>query len=80
MRKTILVIALLAGIAGCTFTPAIADLESDKVVIQYGGGDLSVVNAEAQRGCSIHSKTAEGPVSSWLLSNYGPSQYLYACK
>jgi hypothetical protein len=52
--------------------------------VQYNGQDGALVSAEAQRGCAIHGKTAQGPISS-RCSNPGGYvcygyEYLFACK
>lgn len=84
MRR--LVIFAIIGLCGCaTPAPVISDLESDKVLVQYNGQDVGVLTAEAQRGCAIHGKTAQGPISQrcWNAGAYGTCygwEYLFACR
>jgi hypothetical protein len=65
-------------------TPVISDLENDKGLVQYNGNDTAVLQAEAQRGCSIHGRTAYGPLSSRCYNPQGyvcyGYEYLFACK
>jgi hypothetical protein len=80
------IVVLSLGLAACgTPLPVIADLEDDKVQVQYAGSDMNVLNAEAQNGCAIHDRTAVGPISNICGASDGwgnclTRQYLFACK
>jgi hypothetical protein len=66
---------------GCAAQPVIYDLENDKVQVQANGyTDLEQITQTAMQGCAIHSRTAQGPLSTRPLGNYGPYLHLYACK
>ena len=78
MRIFALSLAFL--ITGCATTAVISDLESDKVLVQGSGGDMSIINAEARRGCAIHGKTASAAISWTCVDQYCMTKrYLYAC-
>lgn len=81
MKWIALLLLTFVGV-GCATRAVIADLESDKVIIQVSGGrDMGVVNREAMKACSIHSRVAHGPLSMRCLDEYCiVAQYLYACK
>ena len=59
-------------------TPA-GDDAGNKVLIQYSGTDTAALMNEAQRGCSIHGKFAEGPISTrcWNATQYSCLGYEY---
>lgn len=64
----------------CASRAVIADLESDKAIVQLRGSDLRVADAEAARGCDIHGKRAVR-ISTSCLNNYCTKKnILYACK
>ncbi len=82
MRKLLIAVAASMALTGCLAIPAIiADLESDKVVVQ--GNRLwtepAVIEAKAREGCAIHNKAPHGPLSS-RCRNDGTCQHLFACK
>ena len=81
-RRMWLTAALL--VVGCIAPePIIADLEDDKVQIQYNGDDQSAVMATANEGCAIHGRKAVGPLSTRTVgTGYYTSDYyyLFACK
>lgn len=77
MRTIPFIFAL--ALAGCATTATIADLEEDKVIVQGTGGDLSVIDAEANRGCAMHGRVAQR-ISYTCLDGYCiRKSYLYAC-
>ncbi len=84
MRKqTILRWALFStlGLAGCLKTPAvIADLETDKVVVQSGMGTTEEdVWAKAREGCALHDRLPK-PLSAKCVDQYCLSKnLLFAC-
>lgn len=80
-KKNLLALCFVGlAVAGCTTQAAIRDLESDKVIVQAQGGDMSVIRQEAQRGCSVHGKSAV-PISQSCLDGYCMrKEYLFACK
>ena len=64
----------------CTSRAVIADLESDKAIVQLSGNDLGVADAEAAWGCDIHGKGAYR-ISTNCIDNYCfTKNILYACK
>lgn len=64
----------------CASRAVIADLESDKAIIQLNGSDFGVADAEAARGCNIHGKKAQR-ISTTCVGNYcSQKNVLYACK
>jgi hypothetical protein len=76
-----IVFALLAAvcIAGCSTTAVISDLQTDKVIVQADGNNLSVIEAEARRGCAIHNRRPV-PISHRCLDHFCTQMaYLYAC-
>jgi len=82
MQRTMV---LLTGIIsllllpGCASRAVIADLENDKAIIQLTGSDLSVADAEAQKGCNIHGKYAQR-ISYICKGSYcSRKDVLYAC-
>jgi hypothetical protein len=83
MRTSVVILTTIALVA-CTAVPVISDLTTDKVVFQYDGNDTATVQGEAQRGCSIHGRTAVGPISSHCYKPSGfvcyGNEYLFACK
>lgn len=76
------ILTCAALLAACTVRTeaTIADLETDKVVVQaLGGNDLTVIDAEAQRGCRIHGRRAQR-ISYTCVDLYcSRRDYLYAC-
>ena len=75
----ILVIAFLVG--GCAAPAVIADLETDKVIVQSRlGTSPEDIAAKAREGCALHGRTAV-PISKQCLDNYCISaNHLFACK
>ena len=81
--RNLFVAVALAFLMGCVAAPAIiADLESDKVIVQSGlGTKPEAIKAKANEGCEIHGKTPEGPLSMRCLDQYCLSaRHLFACK
>lgn len=78
--KRIIVAALAAlSLAGCATHAAIADLESDKVVVRASGNDGNVIRRQADAGCAVHKKRAT-PISHQCLDSYCITvDYLFAC-
>jgi hypothetical protein len=80
MKQWGLTVLILFTVGGCATRAVIADLEDDKVIVQASGSDMTVINAEAQKGCQVHDRTAV-PISHTCLNAYCTvSNYLYACK
>jgi hypothetical protein len=76
----IFALALAFLITSCGTTAVISDLESEKVIVQATGGDMSIINAEARRGCAMHNKTASAMISWTCVDGYCVTKrYLYAC-
>lgn len=66
-------------IAGCGTTAVISDLQTDKVIVQAKGSDMSVIEAEARKGCAIHRRQPV-PISNRCLNHFcSQTAYLYAC-
>lgn len=82
MRQFKIAILILAAatLSGCATQAVIADLEDDKVIVQAQGNDMTVINAEAQRGCQMHGKTARQVSKACLNGWCTAANYLYACQ
>lgn len=79
MKRWVLLLTILA-ISGCATHAVISDLENDKVIVQASGSDMNIIDAEAQKGCQIHDKSAVA-ISSTCADGYCTKRnYLYACK
>jgi hypothetical protein len=84
MRTSVVILTTIALVACAAPAPVISDLETDKVLVQYDGNDTATLQGEAQRGCSIHGRTAYSPISSHCYNQgyyacYG-YEHLFACK
>ena len=81
MKYGVLLAVVTAGlVVGCATNAVISDLEEDKVIVQASGGDMSVIQAEARKGCAIHNR-APVEVSYRCLDGYCMrKEYLFACK
>lgn len=79
MRIALVLCAVL--ISGCAPDSAVvADLESDKVIVQMTGSDYDRTYGEAQRACRIHGKGVHGPISETCADQYCAARnVLYAC-
>ena len=81
MRPFLVALPALALLSACTAAPAvIADLESDKVVVQGGLGtsDQAILD-KAQEGCGMHDRVARS-LSTTCLDNYCiRKNVLFAC-
>ena len=66
-------------LGGCATKAVISDLQTDKVVVQASGSDMSVIEAEARKGCAIY-KRHPIPISKRCLDNLCmQTAYLFAC-
>ena len=66
-------------ITGCSTTAVISDLQTDKVIVQANGSDMTVIEAEARKGCAIHRRQPV-PISKRCLDHLcSQTAYLYAC-
>lgn len=64
---------------GCGTSAVVTDLEEDKVKVQANGGDIKVIDAEAERGCAMHDRQPQR-ISYHCLDGYCmQKEYLYAC-
>ena len=81
MRIFLLVMPMVVLlVAGCATRAVISDLEEDKVIVQASGNDMSVIMAEARRGCRIHNRRPV-QISYTCMDKYClGKQYLFACK
>ena len=80
MKQLLLAALISFAVSGCATHAVISDLEDDKVVVQASGNDMNVIDAEAQKGCAIHDRTAVA-ISSTCADYYCTVRhYLYACK
>ena len=84
MQRTV---ALLIGLIsllllpGCASRAVIADLESDKAIIQLRGNDFNVADAKAEEACGIHRKRAQQVSHTCVGGGYCYTKnVLYACK
>lgn len=82
MRRTTITTAFGVAVLlmGCATKAVISDLETDKVIVQATGSDMSVITAEARRGCAIHGRVPV-QISYRCLDAYCiKTEYLFACK
>ena len=78
-RRTALSLFAALCITGCSTTAVISDLQTDKVIVQAKGSDMSVIEAEARKGCAIHRRQPV-PISKRCLDHFcSQTAYLYAC-
>ncbi len=74
------VLGFLLLLSACASRAVIADLESDKAIIQLSGSDFVLADEEATRACRIHGKGAQR-ISHTCRDDYCISKnVLYACK
>ena len=80
MKHLLAPIVCLLAVSGCASDAVIADLETDKVIVRAGAAAKDeTVMAEAQRGCSIHNRTAKAISSSCLGQYCTYKDHLFAC-
>ena len=81
MRRLAIMIVCALAVGGCAAPAVIADLESDKVIVQ--GNQLTgdeAIAAKAAEGCAVHGRKAVA-VSKWCAGTYcSVKRYLFACK
>ena len=66
-------------LSACVTNAVVSDLEQDKVKVQATGNDMTVIFAEARRGCAMHGRVPK-EVSFVCLDDYCiKKEYLYAC-
>lgn len=83
LRKVVFYIGLISLLLlpACIRNNAvIADLESDKAIIQLSGADFSVADAKAEEACGIHSKRAQQVSHTCIDRHCMKRNVLYACK
>ena len=81
-QNFLLVITVLAPVAvtGCSTRAVITDLQTDKVIVEARGSNVSVIEEEARKGCAIHNRSPF-PVSKRCLDGFCTrTAYLFACK
>jgi hypothetical protein len=79
LRDALFCTALLVLLSACGTSAVVSDLEEDKVKVQASGGDISVIDAEAGRGCAVHGRQPQR-ISYNCLDGYCiRKEYLYAC-
>lgn len=67
-------------LAGCATQAVVADLTTDRVIVQAIGTDMEVIGAQARQGCAIHGRTPV-PISHRCLNQYCTQRaYLFACR
>jgi hypothetical protein len=80
LRTGLMAVLAAALASGCASAPIIADLETDKAVIQQTLGNMETVQQEAAQACAIHHRKALGPLSQKCMDEYCfTKQYLFAC-
>ncbi len=78
MRIFALSLAFL--VAGCGTTAYIDNLESDEVIVNGSGPDMSIIDAKARMGCAMRDRTASAMISYTCLNqSCSRKRYLYAC-
>ncbi len=81
MRRLAIVIVCALAAGGCAAPAVIADLETDKVIVQGNEyTDEDAIAAKAAEGCAVHGRKAV-PVSKWCTGAYcSAKRFLFACK
>jgi hypothetical protein len=79
MSRTIASCIIVLAVSGCATRAVISDLEEDKVKVQASGNDMTVIRAEAQKGCAVHDRSPV-QISYRCLDGYCiQKEYLFAC-
>jgi hypothetical protein len=64
----------------CTTKALIADLETDKVIVEAEGSNMSIIEEEARKGCAIHNRSPIAVSKKCLDGFCRRAAYLFACK
>ena len=76
--RSLAVVVTVLILAGCKSPAIIADIETDKVIVQQDlFTPMDAVFAEAERGCALHGRRAQ-PISTRAAPNY-VKLHLFAC-
>jgi hypothetical protein len=78
----ILVVAIISPLVNtaCATKALIADLETDKVIVEAEGSNMSLIEEEARKGCAIHNRSPIAVSKKCLDGFCRRAAYLFACK
>ena len=82
LASRILLIAISFSLVStaCTTKALIADLKTDKVIVEADGSNMSIIEEEARKGCAIHNRSPIAVSKKCLDGFCRRAAYLFACK